>query len=129
MADPSTKLRFHYIKSNGFRVVHMDGAHGGITPRGTIFAAIYSERAPIPEMTVHTISAEGTISEENRDERKAKEGMVREVEIGLMMDLSAAQSLHQWLGEKIKTLTDALKEASESSGNERESHIESVKPS
>jgi hypothetical protein len=129
MAETPTKIRFHYIKSNGFRVVHVDGAHGGITPRGTIFAAIFSERAAIPEMTVHPISAEGTLGEESREERKAREGIVREVEIGLMMDLHAAEGLHQWLGEKIATLKEAAAKASEAKVGEARQKVGEVKPS
>ena len=104
MSEIPTKIRFHYIKANGFRVIHIDGAHGGITPRGAIFAALYSERSPIPETTTHPIAEDGTLGEENKEDRKAREGIVREVEVGIMMDLGSAEAFHQWLGNHIKTL-------------------------
>jgi hypothetical protein len=107
MADPR-KLNFHYIKGNHYRVVHMDGAHGGITPRGGIFAAIYSERLPIPQMTVHKVEGE-TVADEIREERKTKDGVVREIEVGLTMDLATAQTFHDWLGERIKKLQELTK--------------------
>ena len=46
--DPKrpTRVRFHYLKSQLWRVVHVDGAIGGITPRGMIHAALYSEEEP-----------------------------------------------------------------------------------
>ena len=31
-----SKVEFHYIKSNHFRVIHADGVYGGATPRGFI---------------------------------------------------------------------------------------------
>ena len=42
------QLEFHYIKSNQFRVIHVDGGIGSITPKGFIHFALYSERLAIP---------------------------------------------------------------------------------
>src|SRR3989304_8127727 len=100
MAEPK-KLRFHYIKSNNFRVVHVDGAHGGITPHGYIFFCVYNDRAPIPQVTVHGIDNDGSVTVEIPDERISKDGIVREVEVGLVMDLATAERLPRGLREKI----------------------------
>ncbi len=97
------KLRFHYIKSNEFRVVHVDGAHGGLTPQGGIWVGIYSERLPIPESVVHSLQGVN-LGPELREERKGKDGVVREVEVGLAMDLTVAERLYEWLGIKINEL-------------------------
>jgi hypothetical protein len=108
-SDPQSekKLQFHFIKSNHYRVIHVDGAHGGLTPRGQIFIALYSERVPIPEMIVHGV-AENRLTGELLAERKSKRGIVREVEAGVVMDLGAAQALHEWLGKKVAELENAL---------------------
>ena len=100
----SKQVRFHYIKSNEFRVIHVDGAHGGITPRGNIFAALYSVRAPIPQMTVHNLKTDGTLDDEV--ERKVRDGIVNEVEVGVMFDLASAEAFHAWLEEKIAKLKE-----------------------
>ncbi len=105
------KVRFNFIKSNYFRVVHMDGAHGGVTPHGQIFVSVYNERAPIPQATLHVVDSAGTLGKEAREERIVKEGLVREVEVGMIMDLATAESLHQWLGEKIATLKEIQQKA------------------
>jgi len=107
------KIRYNYIKSNYFRIVHVDGGHGGITPHGQIMFSVYNERAPIPQVTVHKIEKDGKIGEENRAERVSKEGLVREVEIGLLMDLSTAENIHRWFGQKIDELKGLLKQAQE----------------
>jgi len=109
---PPEKVRFHYIKSNYFRVVHVDGAHGGVTPDGNIFFSAYSQRAPIPQITTHKVDAEGSVAEEIREERITKDGIVREVEVGIMMDIATAESLHKWLGEKIEASKELRKKAS-----------------
>ena len=100
------KVKFHFIKSNHFRVVHVDGAHGGITPDCHIFAAVFNTRAPIPQIAVQRIT-DNTLGDEIREERVGKDGLVREVEVGLMMNLNTAEGIHRWLGEKIASLKEA----------------------
>ena len=52
--EPSpTTLKFEYEKSEQFRTVFADGAIGGVTPRGYVHVAFYSERSPIPKVVVH----------------------------------------------------------------------------
>ena len=110
MADEK-QIRFHYIKSNSYRVVHVDGAHGGVTPQGAIFASVYSERLPIPESIVHRITDDGRLGDEITSERRTKDGVVREVEVGLEMNLQTAERLHEWLAKRIETLKELEKDA------------------
>ena len=42
-------IEFHNKVNENFREVHVDGAHGGVTPRGFINANFYSERFPVPK--------------------------------------------------------------------------------
>jgi|ERR1035441_5640410 hypothetical protein len=100
MEEPRT-LSFRYYKSQNFRVIHADGAFGGLTPRKGIFLAFYNERFPIPEVTVQELTAEGRLGDEIRSQRQAKEGIIREVEAGIVMDAEVARSLVVWLNEKI----------------------------
>lgn len=58
------KLNFHYIKSRHFRVIHADGAFGGVTAKGYIHFAFYNERGAIPRITEVNIKADGTTSKE-----------------------------------------------------------------
>jgi len=96
------KIKFHYEKSNLFRVIHVDGAVGGLTPTLDVFVSIYSQRAPIPKVMVQKVSPNGQLGDEVVEERVQKEGVFREVEVGLMMNLNVARALFQWLGEKIE---------------------------
>ena len=93
------EIRFYYLKSNQFRVVHVDGAHGGITPRGFIQMALFSERAPIPRETVQ--DENGREISEKRVERK---GLVREIEIEAIFTLETAKMLRTWLDANINGL-------------------------
>jgi hypothetical protein len=96
----------HYIKSTDFRVIHVDGAIGSITPRGLIHAGLFSERMPIPQLQVHNIEQDGSLSPPTGQETKP--GIVREVEVGLLLDRAAAESLRIWLGQQIADLDHAV---------------------
>ncbi len=101
-ADRPASVRMNYIKGNNFRVVHVDGAIGAITPRGLIHAALYSERLPIPRLMVHPIQDDGVLGP--AIEREGLPGVVREIEISLMLDRATAESLREWLSERLADL-------------------------
>jgi hypothetical protein len=95
-------VKFRYIKSNYFRVVHVDGAFGGFSPQGKIFVSMFSERPPLPDATFQTVEG-GVLGKELVEHRQAgDEGVVRELEVGLAMDVSVAKGLVDWLNERIE---------------------------
>lgn len=102
MPNSSASVKFHYIKGNFFRVSHADGAIGNITPAGLIFVGFYSERAAIPQMMVHEINNEGQVGNEFPDQRVAKEGIVRELDVGTVMSVPTAKHFVRWLNQQIE---------------------------
>lgn len=112
MPTDKTKVKFHYIKSNSFRVVHVDGAFGGLTPAGLIFVSLYSERGAIPQTMVHDVTEAGQVGAERQEERVGKDGIVREVEVGATMSVETATNFVKWLQEKID-LVNKLKSGAE----------------
>jgi predicted polyphosphate/ATP-dependent NAD kinase len=102
MAGETDKIAFRLIKSNLFRVISADGIFGGLTPRGNLFMSFFSERLPIPERIVHLLTPEGKVGEEVLAERESKDGVIREVEVGVAVDLDTAKALVVWLQDKIK---------------------------
>ena len=99
-------INYHFIKSNGFRVVHCDGMWGGVTPRGYITMSIFSERWPLPQKTTHKVLDGGHIDAEIK--RDLKDGIVREVDVEVILDLGTAESMVTWLQEHISTLKKHL---------------------
>lgn len=91
-------IRFHYIKSGFFRVMHVDGAIGGPTPRGQIHMALFSERNPIPLVVTQTVEADGTVKPEP-SELVVRDGLVREVEADIVLNVDTARSLAKWLSD------------------------------
>jgi hypothetical protein len=106
----SGEIKFDYIKSNYFRVLHIDGAWGGVTPKLMIRMAVFNERSAIPKEVVQQVNAEGNLGDEIIEKRIARDAIVREVEADLVMDLPTAKSLMYWLQDKIDAVESILKE-------------------
>ncbi|MEN6578929.1 MAG: hypothetical protein ABFD90_21475 [Phycisphaerales bacterium] len=97
------KVSFDYIKSTCFRVIRVDGVHGGVTPRADgVQLAMFSERKPIPMHEEYTISEDGALG--NRTDVKQRDAIVREVEVEAMLSVEVARKLEEWLHDKIKQI-------------------------
>lgn len=101
-AEIPENVKFNYLKSNYFRTVHMDGAIGNITPGGYIHMAIYSERPAIPREMVYKMNPDGTLGEINEKETIKREGIIREMEVDVMMGIGTAKSVIKWLEEQVQ---------------------------
>ncbi len=101
-------ITFHYIKSNFFRVIRVDGAYGGLSPHGDIHMAVYNQRQPIPVQTTNLITPDGKLGDESG--KVAREGIVREVEVDINCSPSVARTLAKWLIEKADLVDKLAKE-------------------
>jgi hypothetical protein len=106
-ASAPKEVKFDYIKSNFFRIVHADGVFGGVSPHAKIYMTFWSSRPPIPTQVVHRVTVDGTLGEEIRDKRTGRDAIIREAEVGVLMDLDIAKSFRSWLDERIKALEKA----------------------
>ncbi len=89
--DETTSLEFNYIKSKHFRVIYADSSWGGMVQSNMLHFALYNERYPIPQVTE---LQKGETVETIKD---AKEGIVREVEVDVVMNLESAKNLANWI--------------------------------
>jgi hypothetical protein len=71
----------------------VDGVIGGVTPTGDIFASLFSQRPAIPTLTVQTVNERGDLGEEIVSARVSKDGIVREMEVGLAMRPEIVEAL------------------------------------
>lgn len=102
------KVSFDYIKSNYFRVIRVDVAHGGVTPKGNMIQmALFSERQSIPKKETFALE-NGQLGERTGIEKR--EAIIREVEIEMIMDLPTAKSISSWFREKIELAEKMSKE-------------------
>ena len=64
------------------------------TPRGDLFLVFYNERFPLPDSQTFNINEEGKIISEVLDKRKVKSnGVMREVEVGITIDVNVAKGI------------------------------------
>ncbi len=95
-----TTVNFDYIKSPLFRVVHADGVWGGVTPRGFINMNFWNTRTPIPTRIIQEVKPSGDLGKELG--RESRDAIVREVDVGIILDLELAKSVSKWLRSKIE---------------------------
>ena len=118
MADAPTTVCFHYLKSNAYRVIHADGVVGGPTPSGFLHMSLFSERLPIPTVIDYALTDVGGGRKTLGDEvaRDGKQGVVREVDVGIVMSIDMAKELHAWLDSNIKRLEASLQRNNDGGG-------------
>ncbi len=95
----NSKLSVDFIKSNFFRVVHADGVWGSITAAGAIHMDIWNSREAIPRRLTYTIDEQGSIVDVQPEIRADQ---IREVEVGVVMDVETAKAVCGWLRERIE---------------------------
>jgi hypothetical protein len=109
--DTPTQSTFqvNYLKSGDYREVACDGVIGGATPQGKLFIAFYAERLPIPRVAVF----EADPPTEDRglvlvhEERaplylESRDGLIRNLEFGMYVDIAAAKRLLSWLTARVE---------------------------
>lgn len=111
MANTKNEMTFKYIFTYDYNPVYVNGAHGGISPRGELVINFYLERQPLPNSISHEITPAGTIGPESEVEPSdLGRSLVRQVINGVVINHQTARELHFWLGEKLKEL-DAMEQA------------------
>jgi hypothetical protein len=111
MSNKNPKFKFKYIFTYDYNPVYMNGAHGGVTPRGELVVNFYQERQPLPNAITHELNQNGTIGNEVEVEPEdLNKSLVRFVSNGVVLNYQTAREFHYWLGEKIKEM-EAMEQA------------------
>lgn len=104
-----SELTLQYTKSVLCRVIHVDGAWGGITPQGAIQMDLYSQKHEVPASTTYDVLKEDPSSQRSnlKEKRTVNRGFVREVEVEVIMSPEVARTLKTWLEERLAMLEAA----------------------
>ncbi len=104
-----SEVTLQYTKSVLCRVIHVDGAWGGITPQGAIQMDLYSQKHEVPASTTYDVLEEGPSSQRSnlKEKRTVNRGFVREVEVEVIMSPEVARTLKTWLEERLAMLEAA----------------------
>ena len=95
-------IRFQFVDSAQCRVIHVDGAWGGIGPGRMINMSIFSERRPTPNWVDLDIGSSSGIAKESQ--RDVFDGVTREIEAHLVFSVATAQKLRDWLNTRISEI-------------------------
>lgn len=111
MSDKKPEINFKYIFNYGYNPVYVNGAHGGISPRGELIMNFYLERQPLPNSISHEINPNGTIGNPTSEEPEdLKNSLVRFIDTGIILNHESTRNLHFWIGERLKEM-EAIEQA------------------
>lgn len=104
------KVEFHYQKSPHYRTIFYEGTYGGVTNRGYLSMTVYNERNTVPRRSSRPVtkSDEKTRQLELGAEQveEGLEGVLRNLEVTILMDVNAAREFFTWFQDKLNDLEE-----------------------
>jgi hypothetical protein len=100
MSGQKRELTFTYSKAPDYRVIPANGVHGGITGRGDFKFDLFVESTSVPDSVTHSITPDGLGPETGREPERPD--IVREIQVGVLMQVEQAKSFAHWILERIK---------------------------
>jgi hypothetical protein len=102
------KITFKYRDASSFRALRASGVLGGPTPTGEIYMGFYTQRPPTPETTFLNLDQHGRAVGAEDMSGIEQDTLIREMEIGITLDLSTAVAIRTWLDGHIKSIQDTI---------------------
>jgi hypothetical protein len=113
MSDHS--IKFKYIFSKDYNPRYVNGAYGGVTPKGEITVNFYFERQGLPISQEHGITDDGRLSNEIKSEPEdLQKSMIRFVDTGVILNLATAKAIISWLSHKVEFLEEKIQKEQKS---------------
>lgn len=104
------KIKFNYVKSNLFRVIHTDGVTAASSPNGNITINLYSQRFSVPKEVIFDLDEDGAIVGEgfipDQEEQSIETTIIREIDTLAVMSLETAEELLSQLQDIIAQYED-----------------------
>ena len=100
-----SKIKFKYVESPNYVSRYVNGAFGGVTPRGEIVVNFFFEHNAFPSNQEYEITQDGKLGRELSIEPKDISGtVIRQVDTGVIMNINSAKELVAWLSDKIRLI-------------------------
>lgn len=117
MNNTPDSVAFKYVFRYDYNPVYVNGAHGGVSPRGDLVVNFYLERQPLPNEISHAVNQDGSIgSVVAVAPEDLNASVVRFVSSGVVLNYQNARDLHKWLGEKIEEMEQLARVRTEAAG-------------
>lgn len=94
----SKKVKFVFKKSEGHQIHYVNGAFGGITPRGDVLYHLFFEHRGLPAEEEMTLE-EGELKPQEKD--LADIEIIRDLKVGIIMTPEQAENLANWLLSRV----------------------------
>jgi hypothetical protein len=123
--DPNKpkEVRFVYEKARHHRTLHADGAWSALTPQLEIQTAFFANLRPLPISETRTIQEDDTLPPGTHQE---KEGMVREVDVTVVVNLKVAKSIIGLLQQMVDSAEVIIAERKAAQAVQESSNTEKV---
>jgi len=99
MPNGGKTVKARYTKSQDYRIVHSDGAMGGMTPRGE-FRIEFIVTLP-PEVTSEEIEVGPKGKTKSKGLATDCKDLVRERQVCVLMSMESARNLAEWLSKQV----------------------------
>ena len=96
------KVKFVFKKSEGYQVHYVNGAFGGITPRGDILYHLFFEHRDLPAEEEMTFE-EGELKKPQEKDLADIE-IIRDLKVGIIMTPEQAENLANWLFSRVSEI-------------------------
>ena len=104
------QVTFKYTKTDDYRNVHGSGVFGGVTAKIEIRIEVFTEYQPSPSEYSKKVIDDELVPVDEEEDGDKDILVERERQIGIMLALNEARSIHQWLGNKIEQLEERLEQ-------------------
>jgi len=92
-----------YTEAPDYKVIYANGVYGGVTGREELRFDLFQEYHQFPNEEQRKINEDGTIGDPIPNERDSGQlELIRERQVGIVIPISFAETLHRWLGERIE---------------------------
>jgi len=102
------KIRFLQNMPEGYKIYPVNGLWGGVSARGDLICHFFLEHIELPKEEVQSVKEDGLLGPV---ERKPKEEltMIRDMQVGIVINLEQAVSIANWILQSVKQFEDARK--------------------
>jgi len=104
-----------YLKAKDFRTFYVNGAYGGLSPKGEVTLNFYFEKFPLPKRTGIKLSPEGKVLAQQHELPLPEEYWTeREVQTSVVLNIEEARNFADWLTRIVGSVDDKGKKSEKS---------------
>ena len=100
------KVKFVFKKSEEYQIHYVNGAFGGITPRGDVLYHLFFEHRGLPIEEEMTIGEDKKLKPQEKD--LADIEIIRDLKVGIIMSPEQAENLANWLLSRVDEINSGL---------------------